>query len=159
VGPPDFAPAVDHLVSLYDVAFQAAIDKGALQPEARPSFARDIKPMIERLADLRWVDDWEQWNVLQPIAWDTLADPLPSAGSVWMDSIVDHALGAGVAAADQLPGYDDCSPRADTTALGGHTNADLGAIPCLAATAACLRGVPDRHHSAHPRRYPPYHWR
>lgn len=81
VAPPDFAPPVGPIVSLYDIAFQAAISKGALQPEARPSFARHIKPMIERLADMRWVDDWDEWNVLQPIDWDTLADPSSSAAS------------------------------------------------------------------------------
>ena len=48
VAPPDFAPPVGPIVSLYDIAFQAAIYKGALQPEVRPSFARHIKPMIER---------------------------------------------------------------------------------------------------------------
>ena len=81
VAPPDFAPSVGPIVSLYDIAFQAAISKGALQPEARPSFARHIKPMIERLADMRWVDDYDEWNVLQPIDWDTLADPSPSAAA------------------------------------------------------------------------------
>ena len=81
VAPPDFAPPVGPIVSLYDIAFQAAISKGALQPEVRPSFTRHIKPMIERLADLRWVDDWNDWNVLQPIDWDTLADPSPAAAA------------------------------------------------------------------------------
>ena len=29
VAPPDFAPAIGAIVTLYDIAFQAAIDKGA----------------------------------------------------------------------------------------------------------------------------------
>ena len=81
VAPPDFAPPVGPIVSLYDVAFQAAIDKGALQPDVRPSFARHIKPMIQRTADMRWVDDWDEWRQLHTIDFDTLADPSPSAAA------------------------------------------------------------------------------
>ena len=52
------------IVTLYDVAFQAAIDKGALAPAARPSFRQHIKPLIERAADLRWVNEFDKWNDL-----------------------------------------------------------------------------------------------
>jgi hypothetical protein len=37
VAPPDFAPGVESIVTLYDVAFQAAIEKGALKPDDVPS--------------------------------------------------------------------------------------------------------------------------
>ncbi|MGH3946965.1 MAG: LodA/GoxA family CTQ-dependent oxidase, partial [Pseudonocardiaceae bacterium] len=53
VAPPDFAPRIDAIVSLYDIAFQAGIDKGAIQPEASPSFTRHIRPLIERTRS-RW---------------------------------------------------------------------------------------------------------
>ena len=79
VAPPDFAPPVGPIVSLYDVAFQAAINKGTLRPDARPSFARHIKPMIQRTADMRWVDNWEEWRQLHTIDFDTLADPSSAA--------------------------------------------------------------------------------
>ncbi|RZL85273.1 MAG: hypothetical protein EOP32_00415 [Rhodococcus sp. (in: high G+C Gram-positive bacteria)] len=79
VAPPDFAPSVDAVVSLYDIAFQAAIDKGAIQAEPVPSFTRHIKPRIERTASLRWVDDWNQWADLSAVDWATLADPAPAA--------------------------------------------------------------------------------
>lgn len=74
VGPPDFAPTIDAIVSLYDVAFQCGIGKAALQPDPRPSFTRHIKPLIERATDLRWVDSWAQWERLLPLDWDALAD-------------------------------------------------------------------------------------
>jgi hypothetical protein len=78
VAPPDFAPAVDPTVSLYEIAFQCGIDKGALAPETRPSFTRHIRPMIERTVALRWVDDWDQWAVLLPLDWEALANPAPA---------------------------------------------------------------------------------
>ena len=81
VAPPDFAPTVDPIVSLYDIAYQAGIDKGALRPEDRPSFTRHIKPMIARMVDMRWVDDFDEWDRLLPIDWDVLADPSPSAAA------------------------------------------------------------------------------
>lgn len=81
VAPPDFAPAIDATVSLYDIAFQCGIDKGALTPEARPSFTRHIRPVIERTVALRWVDDWGQWAPQLPLDWDALADPAPASAS------------------------------------------------------------------------------
>jgi hypothetical protein len=73
VAPPDFAPGIDSIVTLYDVAFQAAVDKGALQPEPVPSFRRHIKPLIERATNLRWVNNWNIWNALIPLNWNALA--------------------------------------------------------------------------------------
>jgi hypothetical protein len=75
VGPPDFAPTIHSIVSLYDIAFQCGIDRGALDPDPVPSFTRHIRPLIERATDLRWVDSWVQWNALLPLDWDALADP------------------------------------------------------------------------------------
>lgn len=48
VGPPDFAPPVTNLVTLEDIAVQAAVERGWLSPPARPSFLRDIQPLLER---------------------------------------------------------------------------------------------------------------
>jgi hypothetical protein len=80
VGPPDFAPGIDSAVSLYDIAFQAAIDKAAIRPAARPSFTRHIRPLIERTLALRWVDDeWDRYAQALPVDWDRLADPAPAA--------------------------------------------------------------------------------
>jgi len=49
-GPPDFAPTVDNIVSLYDLLFQAAVDRvpGTVVP-AKSSYTRDIWPMLERV--------------------------------------------------------------------------------------------------------------
>jgi hypothetical protein len=65
VGPPDFAPDVTNLVTLYDVMEEVAIDVPGLvnpataQPRdpATPDLAMDIWPIIERSGGYRWVNN------------------------------------------------------------------------------------------------------
>jgi hypothetical protein len=56
VAPPDFAPDVNNVVSWYDVAFQAAIDRCWLAGAAQPSFKNDIFPILKKLVDYQWVN-------------------------------------------------------------------------------------------------------
>lgn len=74
VAPPDFAPDIDATVSLYEIAYQCGISKGALRAEATPSFTRHVRPLIERTLGLRWVDSWAQWSPLLSLDWAELAD-------------------------------------------------------------------------------------
>jgi hypothetical protein len=59
VAPPDFAPSVTSLVTLYDVATDVALRQsiGPVPdaPGTRPSFTRHVAPIFERLAGLEWV--------------------------------------------------------------------------------------------------------
>jgi len=59
VAPPDFAPSVTGVVTLYDVASDVALRHGlGSVPDApgdRPSFARHVAPIFERLSGLEWV--------------------------------------------------------------------------------------------------------
>jgi hypothetical protein len=55
VGPPDFAPPVSNFVTLYDVAFQAAVDRGWLGVPSQPSFTRHIHPVLSRAIGYSWV--------------------------------------------------------------------------------------------------------
>jgi hypothetical protein len=55
VAPPDYAPSISNVVTLYDVAEQVAVDRGWLPPPAKVSFPRDIYPLLARVADYRWV--------------------------------------------------------------------------------------------------------
>lgn len=48
VGPADFAPEVKNLVTLYDVAFDIAVRQGQRSMPDKPSFVRDIQPILER---------------------------------------------------------------------------------------------------------------
>ncbi len=55
VAPPDFAPQVANFVTLHDVAFQAAVERGWLTVAETPSFARDILPLLTRAVGYKWV--------------------------------------------------------------------------------------------------------
>ncbi|MES0151775.1 LodA/GoxA family CTQ-dependent oxidase [Mesorhizobium sp. M0012] len=74
VAPPDFAPGIGAIVTLYDVAFQAAIEKGVLSPDVKPSFRRHIKPLVERAGSLRLVNDFNKWTPLAIADMNALAD-------------------------------------------------------------------------------------
>jgi hypothetical protein len=56
VAPPDFAPAISNLVTLYDVAEQAAQERGWLAEPKQVSFDRDIVPLLERAMGYQWVN-------------------------------------------------------------------------------------------------------
>jgi L-lysine epsilon oxidase-like protein len=87
VGPPDFAPATAAVVTLYDVLFQVAIDRGERTGPARPSFSRDVWPMLRRAAGLAWVNRrptgplpsyWSGFST----DWAALSDASPAAASL-----------------------------------------------------------------------------
>jgi hypothetical protein len=53
--PPDFAPAIQCVVTLYDTLLQVAIDRGQLPPLETPSFTTDVYPILARALAIRWV--------------------------------------------------------------------------------------------------------
>ncbi|MGH9932375.1 MAG: LodA/GoxA family CTQ-dependent oxidase, partial [Pyrinomonadaceae bacterium] len=55
VGPPRFAPPLDNVTTLYDVLKQVAVDKLGLRLPAKPSFTRDIYPILLRAIHMQWV--------------------------------------------------------------------------------------------------------
>ena len=62
VGPPDFAPTSLGVVTLYDVILQVALDENLVQQRDRPFFETDIRPIIQRASDLRWVNPSLVWT-------------------------------------------------------------------------------------------------
>ena len=60
VGPPDFAPGITNLVTLYDVLFELAVKRGILKGPAdqsgKVSFVRHVKPILDRALGYRWVN-------------------------------------------------------------------------------------------------------
>jgi len=64
VGPPDFSPPSSGVVTLYDVVREVAIGEGWLTAPAQPFFETDIRPMVERAAKLRYVDDSSAWPAI-----------------------------------------------------------------------------------------------
>lgn len=81
VGPPDFAPALRNLVTLFDVALDVAVEQGRLSMPAKPSFVRDIQPILERAVGYQWVNRFASAGHAgnQPgnfaFDWAALADP------------------------------------------------------------------------------------
>jgi hypothetical protein len=51
--PPDFAPGITPITTLYDIALQAR--EGLIA--AAVSYAMDVRPLFERFAEYRWVND------------------------------------------------------------------------------------------------------
>jgi hypothetical protein len=60
VGPPDFAPGITNLITLYDVLFELGVKRGILTAPADVagalSFSRHIQPMLSRAMGYRWVN-------------------------------------------------------------------------------------------------------
>ena len=56
VAPPAFAPGIQAVVTLYDIAYQANLDAGRGNPHRSVSFTRDIYPILQRLTRLQWVN-------------------------------------------------------------------------------------------------------
>jgi hypothetical protein len=75
VGPPNYAPNLTTLVTLYDVAYEVALRKKWLQLPATPSFTRHIYPIFERLSTMQWVNE----GFLQSHGWETVNDFLNPA--------------------------------------------------------------------------------
>jgi hypothetical protein len=77
-GPPDFAPNITAITTLYDVAVHAALGELAVV-----SYPMDVAPILERAASYHWVNDAadEHWQALRDFLADPaqLADPSPAA--------------------------------------------------------------------------------
>jgi hypothetical protein len=55
VAPPDFAPQIVNFVTLYDVAFQVAVERGWRTVPEKPSFRQHILPILSRAVGYSWV--------------------------------------------------------------------------------------------------------
>jgi len=53
--PPDYAPGIMNLVTLYDVLLDTAIKRGVLRPPQQVVFSRHIKPILQRAMAYQWV--------------------------------------------------------------------------------------------------------
>ena len=60
VGPPDFAPGITNLVTLYDLLFDLGVNRGILtEPTDSPglvSFSSHVQPILARAMGYRWVN-------------------------------------------------------------------------------------------------------
>lgn len=56
VAPPDFAPAITNVVTIWDVIEDVAADRALLPAPNNPSFTRDVYPILARTLDHQWVN-------------------------------------------------------------------------------------------------------
>jgi hypothetical protein len=60
VAPPDFAPYTNGITTLFDIAVQAA----KLPPPTRPSFQKDVFPILQATSGLQWVSSLPRWRAV-----------------------------------------------------------------------------------------------
>jgi len=77
-GPPDYAPHIRGITTIYDLAFQAAVTRGWLSAAVKPSFRHDILPILTRASNLRWVNRFDFWDSISR-DWKSLAAPANAA--------------------------------------------------------------------------------
>lgn len=66
VGPPDYAPGVTNLVTLYDLLFDLGVRRGLLEAPADShnpmSFTQCVRPILERALGYRWVNRYANFG-------------------------------------------------------------------------------------------------
>ena len=89
VAPPNYAPGIQSVVTMYDVLFEVATSlEPELKPE-RPSFTRMIYPMFERLVQNQWVNA----GFLRDFGWGSASDFLaPDTLQLFADPSQTQAL-------------------------------------------------------------------
>jgi hypothetical protein len=86
--PPDFAPAIGNVITLYDTLLQTAVDNLKLKLPAKPSFTRDIYPILQHAMDMKWVS----MMIATAHAHVTLAPVMPPHGSPAMRAAIFNRL-------------------------------------------------------------------
>jgi hypothetical protein len=62
VGPPDFAPTIQGVVTLYDLLYQVGYEHFGLTLRADPSFTEHVYPLVNRAIGLQWVHPHPIWG-------------------------------------------------------------------------------------------------
>jgi hypothetical protein len=73
IGPPDYAPEIQGVVSLYDIMLQVAIDHFDVPRPNQVSFTRDIFPLLLRTGRYQWVNQTADWASVSD-DWPALAN-------------------------------------------------------------------------------------
>ncbi|GAB3858103.1 LodA/GoxA family CTQ-dependent oxidase [Hymenobacter terrigena] len=99
VAPPDFAPAITGLVTLYDVLRQVGLNLGELPKPTQTIYDADIQPLIERARNLAWVNDQIVWDAAELAL---LTDPRLNLPAVAQQQLRSQVAGLIRRAASQL---------------------------------------------------------
>lgn len=56
VAPPDFAPEITNIITLFDVLLDLAVQRGVMSAPSTIFFDRDVRPLLERAMNMQWVN-------------------------------------------------------------------------------------------------------
>lgn len=127
-GPPDFAPQIVPVVTLYDVMVDTLIRASRYPHYSEVSFAHDVLPILKNAASLRFVNRMATWTELADAIVDEnmLADPAAPQQS--RQDVYDLLLHAEEDLADfrltRTQKEEILEPW-----VAGHFNSDLGSQP------------------------------
>lgn len=87
IAPPNYAPHQKAVRTMWDLMRDVSIKAGTLKKPARPSFQQDIRPILQRLTRLQWVNaglaasfGWGGPSDFTGVQWlARLSDPAPDA--------------------------------------------------------------------------------
>jgi L-Lysine epsilon oxidase N-terminal/L-lysine epsilon oxidase C-terminal domain len=144
VAPPDFAPGVRGVVTLYDRVLQAAISKNLATAPTKPSFSRDILPLLERATGLRWTHPDSAWMVA--LDYPALSDVSDAAKSARQKAVkIVRRVEAALSHPDYKFHLCDWQIKALQQFENADFEADLGVAPAAdpIAAATLTRAVLD----------------
>jgi L-Lysine epsilon oxidase N-terminal/L-lysine epsilon oxidase C-terminal domain len=111
VAPPNYGPCRKSVRTMWDLMHDLAVKNGWLAKPKRPSFARDILPIFERIAGLQWVNEGFAagfgWNGVFELTAETitrLARPNPADAS-WRKAIVNQFRTGSLNRIDTVDGW------------------------------------------------------
>ena len=118
VAPPNYAPDLHGLRTMYDLLTDVYIQAGWIPSPARVSFTRDVCPILRRLARLQWVNQgfavqfgWVRrmisWRRNTSRGWRVPAPSLPSFAA---ESLTSFATSTGTAC-HRFPGRGSTATR------------------------------------------------
>lgn len=91
-GPPDYAPGIEGLVTLYDVMREVGrVSFGMTMGQI--SFTKDIYPIIRRAHELRWVNTGFNWASIST-NWPALSNNTASTAGLRQSTVAQIKLGA-----------------------------------------------------------------
>lgn len=85
VAPPNYAPVQKSVRTMWDLIRDVMITAGMLPRPVRPSFERDIRPILERLSRLQWVNA----GFAAAFGWDA---PNNFATPEWLDKLSQNDI-------------------------------------------------------------------
>jgi hypothetical protein len=95
IGPPDFAPGIGQPVTLFDTMRQSAAELGVANP-TRPSFSRDVLPILSRCTGLRWTHGNGFWRKISKMInddWAGLSNKTDDATATLRQKIASELSG------------------------------------------------------------------